>query len=262
MNPFAPQKKDETAAFLDARPELQPGEAFHFACHPDIRCFNACCSALRLVLMPYDVLRLRRALGLSGQAFAQRHAQVDQDPQTGWPLFFLKMKEDRIESCPFAVKEGCSVYPHRPSACRSYPLGRATRLDDDGGLAVRYFVMREAHCAGFEEPTSFTPESWMENQGLTDYIERNDPVLRLLAELQRREVKLTPKQATTAIMALYSPEDFANMVTTAGLLGKLTLAPEVYHGPPSSPEEWLAFGVDWLSLLLLGESRGLARARP
>ena len=44
--------------------QLKPGDSFAFRCHPDIACFNRCCRNLNLFLYPYDVIRLKGALGI------------------------------------------------------------------------------------------------------------------------------------------------------------------------------------------------------
>ena len=46
----AASEADATDAFLKSLPELAPGERFRFACHPEVPCFNACCSDLSLML--------------------------------------------------------------------------------------------------------------------------------------------------------------------------------------------------------------------
>ena len=34
-------------------------------CHPGVSCFNACCKQADVTLAPYDILRLKRRIGLS-----------------------------------------------------------------------------------------------------------------------------------------------------------------------------------------------------
>ena len=61
---------------LDALPALGADDRLGFACHPGVPCFNACCRDLDLLLYPYDVLRLRRALGLDSPGFLSRHGRT------------------------------------------------------------------------------------------------------------------------------------------------------------------------------------------
>ena len=136
---------DTSQQFLDEHQQLQPGESFRFACHPGVRCFNACCSNLSLMLTPYDTLRLRRHTGQSSREFVRLFADLLAMPGVGLPLLKMKMLESAGRKCPFQRPEGCAVYPHRPSACRTYPLGRATQPKEggeDGAIEERLFVIR------------------------------------------------------------------------------------------------------------------------
>ena len=46
--------------------KIEPVEngGFRFACHPGVVCFTECCRDLKLLLTPYDVIRLKNRLGL------------------------------------------------------------------------------------------------------------------------------------------------------------------------------------------------------
>ncbi|MDL2316735.1 YkgJ family cysteine cluster protein [Desulfovibrio sp. OttesenSCG-928-A18] len=118
---------DPTQDFLQKLPEIRPGEQFWFACHPDVPCFNACCSDLTMPLTPYDVLRLCSGLKMSSEEFFEEFAVVGCYEDTGFPLLHLRMLDAPGRPCPFVTEQGCGVYEHRSSACRTYPLGRATR---------------------------------------------------------------------------------------------------------------------------------------
>ncbi len=63
--------RNEDMAALKGR-RLAPGETFMFRCHPDIGCFNRCCRNLNLFLYPYDVVRLKQALGVTADVFLDR----------------------------------------------------------------------------------------------------------------------------------------------------------------------------------------------
>lgn len=75
---------DASRELLDSLPELKPGETFCFDCNPDVPCFNRCCAELTLPLTPYDVLRLRRNLGL-GSEFLATFTTLRSFPDTGFP---------------------------------------------------------------------------------------------------------------------------------------------------------------------------------
>jgi Fe-S-cluster containining protein len=249
---------DATQAFLDSLPEVKPGESFRFACHPGVACFNACCGDLTLVLTPYDVYRLRKHLGLSSRDFIAAHAEAALAPDTGYPVFRLKMREDAAHKpCPFVTQRGCSVYPDRPGACRTYPIGRATKLDAAGEVVEQFFLVREDHCRGFAEDREWTPETWTADQGLRVYESMNDRLMRLLARQRELGVPLPQKKAGMVALALYQLDNFQKFVNDVHLLDRLELSEERKAGVLADEEKALDFALDWLGLALYGEAGGL-----
>lgn len=248
---------DTTQQFLDSLPEIEPGSTFAFGCHPKVPCFNACCSNLHLMLTPYDVLRLRRHLGVDSNEFIKNRADVRMAPDTGLPLFRLRMCDDARKSCPFVREAGCSIYPDRPGACRTYPLGRATRTDENGEVCERFFVVREAHCRGFEETTDWTPSEWLKDQGLEPYNESNDHFMRLLARIKDSGRPVDPRHANMAALALYQLDNFGRMIQDTGLLDRLDMDEERKAAILADEEARLRFAVDWLELVLFGETASM-----
>ena len=49
--------------------QLGPDDKFQFNCHKGIACFNKCCQNIDIMLAPYDVLRLKKRLGISSRDF-------------------------------------------------------------------------------------------------------------------------------------------------------------------------------------------------
>ncbi|GFK92513.1 hypothetical protein NNJEOMEG_00338 [Fundidesulfovibrio magnetotacticus] len=251
---------DAASRFLDSLPELRPGEPFRFACHPDVPCYNACCSDLALMLTPYDVLRLRRQLGLSSRDFIARHAVMAQAPDTGFPMLRLAMREDLPGlPCPFVTRAGCSVYPGRPGACRTYPLGRATKTGPDGEVVARFFVVREPHCRGFEQARDWTSASWLDDQDLAEYNRSNDRYMLLLAHARDRGATLNPKQANTVFLAAYNVDAFRDFLRDTRMLERLELADEDRQGILDDEERRLRFAMDWLELALFGLENNLRK---
>lgn len=249
--------KDQTQQFLDSLPELEPGKEFKFACHPDVPCFNACCSDLNLMLTPYDVLRLRRALNMGSHDFIRTQAEVATAPDTGLPAFRLRMSDDKRHSCPYVSPKGCTVYENRPAACRTYPLGRATRIDENGEVGERFFVVREPHCKGFNEDKMWSSETWLSDQGLIAYNENNDHYMRLLARVKEAGRPVPPKHANMAALALYQLDSFKDFILQTGVLERLDVTDERKKDILENEEARLAFAVSWLELLLFGSSENL-----
>lgn len=252
---------DATDAFLKSLPELKPGASFRFACHPDVPCFNACCSDLTLMLTPYDALRLRRALGVSSTDFINHFAVRVTAPDTGFPMLRLAMREEREKRCPFVSPEGCKVYADRPGACRTYPLGRATRLDAKGHVVEQFFVVKEPHCQGFEEAASWDAPSWLADQDLAAYNQANDRYMRLMALARGKGAALSAKQTQMVWLAQYQPDAFQEFIGKMGLFRLVAIDEARQERVMSDEEEALIFGLDWLELAFFGCEDHLRRRR-
>lgn len=189
---------------------IAPGDVFSFLCHRHIRCFTHCCRELELILTPYDVLRLRHATGLSSAELHQRYIIEEFTETDVFPRFYLTMVDDGQASCVFVNDKGCSVYPDRPGACRTYPLGRGTVHNHRTGTVVeRFILLREPHCRGFEEMTEQTVERFTRSQELEVYNRFND----LLAAVTQHEkikdgMRLSTAQVDLYRLALYELDTF------------------------------------------------------
>lgn len=177
---------------------------FTFSCHSDVTCFTECCRKLELSLSPYDVLRLKKSLGITSQQFLADYAVVEFTNEDLFPKVYLGMVDDGRGSCPFVEKKGCRVYADRPGACRTYPLGRGAHLTADGVQEV-FVLLQEPHCQGFSCDTRYTVATWEQDQGLNDYKTHNDILLHLFnAPYFRDKNRLSQKQADLFTLALYN----------------------------------------------------------
>jgi uncharacterized protein len=162
--------------------KLTKDSRFKFRCHPKVRCFTACCSNVNIALPPYDLLRLRKRLGLAAHEFISQYGDIQILDKTLFPVVTLKMRDDEKKSCPFVTPQGCTVYDDRPNICRYYPVGMATlrKLDAEGGKDEFYFMTREDHCKGFEEDKQWTIGEWRADQGADLYDEMNRGWMEIL----------------------------------------------------------------------------------
>lgn len=141
--------------------------SFHFHCHQGLACFNRCCRTPTIILSPYDLLRLKNFLGITSGEFLQRYTRTVSEEFSHLPLVFL----DPYRSpggCPFVGTGGCTVYAHRPAACRLFPLTMGSRLTPQG-VVDYYFCRRLDYCRGFEGKVQWTVASWQANQGFAEY---------------------------------------------------------------------------------------------
>ncbi|MEZ5615187.1 MAG: YkgJ family cysteine cluster protein [Rhodocyclaceae bacterium] len=154
-------------------PEMvEGGKVIRFQCRKGIACWNACCSNIDISLTPYDILRLKRRLGLASAQFLQQYAvpyELEKDGIAG-----IKLKPVANGSaCQFMTPEGCSVYADRPTACRYYPVALLSmRKQDEYTDTHSYALVKEEHCLGHNEPRSLTIDEYRAEQGLGEYDEQ------------------------------------------------------------------------------------------
>ena len=140
---------------------------FRFHCHAGLACFNRCCRTPTVLLSPYDLFRLKQALGLTSRELLVRYTRQLIEESLNLPLIFLDPTQGPA-GCPFLGTQGCSVYAHRPAACRLFPITMGSQLTEQG-VVDYYFCRRLEYCRGFDSDVQWTVESWMANQGFAEY---------------------------------------------------------------------------------------------
>ena len=253
---------DEVKSFPEGMIPL--GDAvFSFRCHPGVSCFTVCCRKVDLRLYPYDVLRLKNALGMDSEAFMRIHTRIVRDENPFFPTVMLAMTEEGQGSCPFLADSGCTIYAHRPSDCRSYPLERAVdRRPEARGARDHYFLVRHAYCKGHEEPEVINARQYIRSQQLEQYNTFNE----LWAEMDtifrnnpwQGEGAGGPRQQL-AFMICYNIDGFRQLVAERKLIEQFRLPKDRKRGILERDEELLKFGFDWLKLILTGKSSLIKR---
>lgn len=190
--------------------KLHPDDTFRFSCHPAIECFNRCCRDLNQYLTPYDILRLKNRLELSSQQFLKRYTVCHMGPRSGLPVVSLRMIAEEDLNCPFVSPAGCRVYEDRPGSCRTYPLGRiAVRKPGGQACEESYFLVKEAHCLGHNEPREWTVRKWKKDQQLGTYNEMNDLMIGILSLNKRSgQRQLAEEEIDLFCMACYDLDRF------------------------------------------------------
>lgn len=250
---------DASREFLETLPELEPGGTFRFACNPEVPCFNRCCAELTLPLTPYDVLRLRRHFNTDSETFLNTHTRMRTFPDTGFPLPLLRMLEGPGEPCPFVTPAGCSIYEDRPGACRCYPLGRGAKMAREGGVEERFFIVREPHCHGFDLGRDWTAGEWLADQGLDVFNAANDRYMRLMSMVRASGKPLEARMATMAVLCLYQLDKFRELIEQMRIFSRVELSEERRNAIMSRDEDTLDFALDWMELIIFGQSDGLKK---
>jgi hypothetical protein len=104
---------------------LSLDDTVQFRCHKDIACFNVCCKQIDITLTPYDILRLKKRLGLTSSEFLAQYTLPFEMDSQGMPGVKLRTVEDN-PSCLFLTEEGCGLYEDCPTACRYYAVDKPT----------------------------------------------------------------------------------------------------------------------------------------
>jgi hypothetical protein len=230
---------------------LDRGTAFSFACRSQLSCFTECCRLLELALTPYDVLRLRRATGLSSGEFLERFVIVEQEDDDVFPRLYLTMIDDGRGSCPFVSQLGCTVYEHRPGACRAYPVGRAAIRRESGVIDEDFVLVKEEHCQGFEDAASQTAEQYCLAQGLPLYNYFNDLTGTILQHHKaRRGMVLSPAERDLFLLVLYDLDRLRTLLDNGDFSPITPATARDLHS--SSDEDLLLFAVSWLKDRLFG----------
>jgi len=198
---------------------LPADEPFQFACSNQVPCFNDCCRDLNQFLTPYDILRLKKHLGLTSAQFLEKYTRQHIGPETGLPIIALQPDYAADLQCPFVTPQGCRVYENRPASCRMYPLARAIfRSRQTGQIEEQFMLLKEPHCRGFEHGPQMTAQEWMQQQDLTVYNAMNDRMMVIISI--KRQLKPGPLDMKTSrmfSMACYDLDAFRQYIAEKGL---------------------------------------------
>lgn len=229
--------------------------AFHFRCYPGVSCFTRCCRKLELFLYPYDIIRLKKNLGIDSEEFLHTYAGVVQGANPLFPAVILQMRKDEENTCPFLEDAGCSVYDDRPSACRTYPLERAVdRSPASGGRPDEFYFMTDhSYCMGHKEEQQMTVREWIQDQHLISYNLMDD----LWAELDtlfrsnpwRGEGGAGPLQRM-AFLACYNVDGFRRYALDQNLFHQFKLNKTEKKTLETDDEALLRFAFKWLHFVL------------
>jgi uncharacterized protein len=197
--------------FLENLPKLSPSSPLRFNCNPEVHCFNSCCADLDLALSPYDVLRLRFALGIDSKTFIRKYGVLSVLNGNQFPSIMLKMTDNADQTCPFVRDGGCSVYAHRPGACRAYPIGRGASIDAHGAIHEEFILVREPHCRGFESNKKTTVAQYLKSQGMESYVTFDNHYIKLMHRWDRNGSPLPKSLFGEVFTAVYRPDVLRDM---------------------------------------------------
>ncbi|MHB1528463.1 MAG: YkgJ family cysteine cluster protein [Acidiferrobacteraceae bacterium] len=236
--------------------KLERTDNFRFRCHKDIACFNKCCESIDIALTPYDILRLKKRLGLTSREFLHLYTVPFEMDAHGVPGVKLKTRDDTT-ACRFLTPEGCGIYEDRPTACRYYALGlMSMRKKDSPADEDVYFVVKEPHCLGHLEEQVQTVAEYRQAQGVDRYDEINREWRQVV--LKKRSCgptigKPSDRSLQLFFLASYDLDGFRDFVLNPGFR-------QVYDVPADELERLsrddialMQFGFRFLKQVLFGE---------
>jgi len=224
---------------------------FRFSCSKDIPCFNECCRDLQQFLTPYDILRLKNCLGIPSSLFLKQYTARHTGPESGLPIITLKTDGSKLK-CPFVTPSGCSVYNHRPSSCRMYPLARVvSRSRETGEVTEQYMLIKESYCLGSSQGKTWTIRQWEEGQGVGTYNKMNDLLMEIIS-LKNRLMpgRIDVKSEYFFYMACYNLDTFRTHIFEKGILDNLNLNSETLNAVKDDDEVLLKLGFQWIKQIL------------
>jgi len=243
------------ASVLPDAPRLGTEDRFTFTCRPGVSCFNQCCADVNIFLSPYDVLRMKRRLGITSSAFLDRYALLPVHKELKLPVVLLRMESGEERRCPFVAPEGCAIYADRPWPCRMYPLGLAAGHDDQQAPAEEfYFLLREEVCRGFDAGRAWTVREWLDDQDVSAYDEFGGAFKELtLHPFFDGEGTLPPEKLHMFYTACYDLDTFRQFVFGSTLLERFEVEEELVEQLRYDDEALLRFAFLWLRFSLFGE---------
>lgn len=210
-----------------------------------------------MLLTPYDVLRMRKRLGLSSEEFLKKYTYTHIDEASSHPFAVLKMAQDEEGKCPFVTSEGCSIYEDRPANCRYYPVGKGLMMKAGESEPVPeefFFFIREPNCCGYDQEGEWSIDSWRHEQGVDVYDDMN----KEWAQIQLRRdnpgrPKLDKNKQPLIYMASYDHDRFRRFIFESGFLNIFEVDPDEVDRLKTDDIALMKFGFKYLKYILMLE---------
>lgn len=236
--------------------QLTLNSRLRFRCHKDLPCFTKCCSNIDIMLTPYDIVALKKRLGMTSDEFLENYTYTKVEEKPSLPFVYLRMNNNEPKSCPFVTPEGCSIYADRPANCRYYPVGQGTLKKAVDGKVLDeefYFMVKEEHCKGFQESDEWTISQWREDQGVDRYDELNREWKGILLGKNTPGQALDEKKQAMFYMASYDLDRFRQFIFNSKFLDTFEIDDTAQEKMLKDDTELMIFGFKFLKYILMME---------
>jgi Fe-S-cluster containining protein len=240
-------------AILNECPRMTLDDRFTFHCGSDLDCFTQCCANVAIVLTPYDVLRMKHALGMDSSEFIEKHTISPFTEDQKIPAVLIKM-DPETKKCPFVNEQGCGIYANRPWACRMYPLGVAAPRNPNDKDSPFHFLVREDLCHGHGVGQECTVRQFLADQGVEEY-DMMGAAFRdlMLHDFWDKGEPLPPPQMDMYMMACYDLDRFRRFVFETKFLTLFEVDEARVEAMRTDDVELLDFAMQWLRFSLFHE---------
>ena len=233
-----------------------PDHVIQFSCHKGIGCWNACCSNIDISLTPYDIIRLKKRLGISSTEFLKDYTVPYEMEKDGIAGVKFRPVENGT-ACRFMKPEGCAVYEDRPTACRYYPVALLSmRKQDEYTDTEAYAIVQEPHCKGHDEHRRVTIADYRKEQGVEEY----DELTRGWRQLVLKKKSAGPavgapslKSRQLFFFACYDVDTFRGFVDSEGFGKLFKLSDDEKAMLMADDVELMQFAFRFLKQVLFGE---------
>ncbi|MCX7909550.1 MAG: YkgJ family cysteine cluster protein [Ignavibacteria bacterium] len=236
-------------------PKIDKNSKFRFECKPGIECFNKCCNNVNIFLTPYDIARLRKALGIDSTEFLSKYTILPIAQNLRHPIVMLRMDEKTL-NCPFLGDDGCLVYNDRPWSCRMFPIGIASPNEAEklNNGEEFYFLIKEDVCKGFDQNREWTIDEWFTDQGLDEYQELGE----LFKEISLHKFFVTaraiePVKLEMFYMVCYDIDKFRKFLFESTFFKRFDVDEDRKEKIRYNDAELIKFGFEWLRFSIFGE---------
>jgi Fe-S-cluster containining protein len=234
--------------------------SFNFHCRAGLACFNQCCRTPTIILSPYDLLRLKHCLGITSGEFLKRYTRPEIEERSKLPLVFMDAFRSPAGGCPFVGAAGCMVYPHRPAACRLFPITMGSQLTEHG-VVDYYFCRRLEYCQGFAADVQWTVASWKTNQGFEEYeAGRREWLQILLRQGLKEPLQVDPRILDLFATIAYDLDQFRRLIFESAFLQDYDVDDNTLANLKKNDLALLEFSYRFLQAVLFSEDGELGKA--
>ncbi len=221
---------------------LARGEEFCFDCNNDCKCFGDCCRKSHVFLTPFDIIMMKKQLGISSSEFLEKYTAMPSSSEFPFPALMLRNEN---EQCLMIDGDDCSVYESRPLACRLYPLAIPPNES-------RFHLMTDDFCEGHLSRIAHSPEEWVERNKAAKYIEFHNRFIQIISDSRFEDGTIEPVKLEMFYMASYDIDRFRDFVFDSIFLQRVQADEDEILEYRTNDEKLLEYAMKWIEKELLG----------